>query len=230
MRQKNQCTDITLKVENIEYPAHLDVLSATSDYFERIIARDALAESGDGASRNVAIHDVKSKAFAKLLEAAYTGELQPNLEDAAELYYLSDFLAMPTFVEKCRQFICDGMKEEGSRCGKYAHRALDVLERHTDEELQTQLRAMLVRDITKHAGMLTNCNLSDFILEDIIGRLGVEGFLDLLKQEQFYIINKKVACMGQLYLDALNKVRFTFPTYMFCRFLRKPSQMRKSGC
>lgn len=149
MQQKVQFTDITLNVDSKDFPAHLDILSAASDYFECIIGRDWLS---DGANRSVPIYDIKSEAFAKLINATYTGDLQPTETDVVELYNVADFMTMPVFVEKCRQFICEGLKDE-SRSKKFAIIAMDILDNHNDDEIQEQFQFVLSNDITKHAGL-----------------------------------------------------------------------------
>ena len=112
LRKENFLCDTTVRVEGQDFPAHKNVLSATSDYFKAFFASELQVK--ENQSNLVELNDIKSSTIAAVLQFIYTGEASMSFSDAQDLVVASDYLIIPSLKTKAAQFL--GESINASNC------------------------------------------------------------------------------------------------------------------
>lgn len=100
MRIHSILTDVVLNVESREFPAHKNVLAASSDYFMAMFSGQMAV-----ASDSVTIREISAGAMELLLNYIYTGELRITEENVEEVFCGSCLLLLESVSKACCQFI-----------------------------------------------------------------------------------------------------------------------------
>ena len=79
--QKNMYTDVTIRIQGVEYKAHRVVLASCSPYFNAMFT----STLGEPKSDLIEIKGTSTRAFIELLEYMYTGNIDINEENIEEL-------------------------------------------------------------------------------------------------------------------------------------------------
>jgi speckle-type POZ protein len=91
------CSDVTLFVDDMEFPAHRSILSARSPVFKAMFSHE-MKESKEGT---VDLEDIKSAIFKEVMQYIYTGECKLNCgkENLVHLLAAADRFQLPMLVD-----------------------------------------------------------------------------------------------------------------------------------
>ena len=89
LRHNEKFCDVYILVEDTKFPAHKNVLCASSDYFNSMFTSDFQESKKDEIEL-----EGKSKIFEELLEFAYTGEMSADIPipDAIDMLSMAAYL------------------------------------------------------------------------------------------------------------------------------------------
>jgi hypothetical protein len=100
MRYHSVLTDIVLNVEDRQFPAHKNVLAASSDYFMAMFSGHMAL-----ASNAVTVHEISADAMELLLDYIYTGALVITEENVEDIFCGSCLLLLNSVTQVCCRFI-----------------------------------------------------------------------------------------------------------------------------
>ena len=87
LRKANFLCDTIVRVEREDFPAHKNVLCATSDYFKAFFSSDLQVK--ESQSSLVGLKNMKSSTIAEVLRFMYTGEVNMSSSKAQDLIVVS---------------------------------------------------------------------------------------------------------------------------------------------
>lgn len=88
----------TIDVGGELFNVHLEILCASSEYFDRIIRRDSDFEDV------VTLHNMTPETFRIILDYLYTGCVEINSSNIVDIYIAADFLILSLLLDRCRAF------------------------------------------------------------------------------------------------------------------------------
>ena len=97
-RREGLLCDVTLVVEDQKFPAHRNILAASSPYFLGLFS----ADMKERREEDVRMEGLSPKTVEQLLRFVYTGEVEINDENVKDLLFAGDYL------------LIDSLKEQGS--------------------------------------------------------------------------------------------------------------------
>ncbi|XP_031571959.1 kelch-like protein 12 [Actinia tenebrosa] len=100
MRYHSVLTDVILNVEGRQFPAHKNVLAASSDYFMAMFSGHMAI-----ASNTVDVHEISAGAMELLLDYVYTGFLEINEDNVEDIFCGSCLLLLDSVTQACCRFI-----------------------------------------------------------------------------------------------------------------------------
>ncbi|XP_023329218.1 kelch-like protein 12 isoform X2 [Eurytemora carolleeae] len=128
LRKENTFTDVRIKVEEQEFPAHRCVLSSFSPYF-RAMFTAGLAESD---MEVVPLQGVEPDMIRNLLEFAYTGSISITKHNVQNLLSAANLLEVLEVRDACCQFLDRNMDETnclGIHCFAEVHACTELMHR-----------------------------------------------------------------------------------------------------
>ncbi|XP_066294031.1 kelch-like protein 2 isoform X1 [Branchiostoma lanceolatum] len=99
-RKTGEFVDVVVEVECREYSCHRAVL-ATVPYFKAMFSTNLL----ESKAKVITLHDIDSSSFFKLLDFAYTGEIQIGKDDVQDILQVAHMLQVEQVLEYCDMFI-----------------------------------------------------------------------------------------------------------------------------
>ncbi|CAH1271172.1 KLHL21 [Branchiostoma lanceolatum] len=99
-RKTGEFVDVVVEVEGREYSCHRAVL-ATLPYFKAMFSTNLL----ESKAKIITLHDIDSSSFFKLLDFAYTGEIQIGKDDVQDILQVAHMLQVKQVLEYCEKFI-----------------------------------------------------------------------------------------------------------------------------
>ena len=102
MRAQNILIDVVLLVEGREFPAHKNVLAASSDYFKAMFSY----RNGDGKT-SVKLEGLTAKATGLILDFMYVGEIEITEDNLEEILVASRLLLLESVTLACCKFTQD---------------------------------------------------------------------------------------------------------------------------
>ena len=100
-RENELFCDVTLEVENQKFPAHKNVLAASSDYFLTMFTTD-MKEKSDPV---VKIETITARAMKEALNCIYTGNFEINNEIISEVLHAASLMQLDYMLEKCEYYM-----------------------------------------------------------------------------------------------------------------------------
>lgn len=114
--QKAGCfCNCTINVGGKLFKVHLEILCASSEYFDSIIRRDSDFED------IVTLHNMSPVTFQAILDYLYTGYVKITPFNVVDIYVAADFLILNSLLDRCRAFfqhIKDAYVEAGIKIVK----------------------------------------------------------------------------------------------------------------
>ncbi|CAF0742067.1 unnamed protein product [Rotaria sordida] len=101
LRLSRQLCDITIIVDQHEYPCHKNVLSAASPYFRAMFTTSEMSES---SQPTVTLNGIDSDAMSELIEYAYTSEITICENNVQSLLSAANLLMMQSVRDACSSF------------------------------------------------------------------------------------------------------------------------------
>lgn len=124
MQKDEAFCNCRIDVDGTLFSVHLEVLCASSEYFDNIIRRDSVTDDV------VSLHNITPSTFSTLLSYLYTGRMEVNLSDVFDLYVAADFLILNPALDYCRKILSESLQNETS--SEASDVALEILSRYDD--------------------------------------------------------------------------------------------------
>lgn len=128
-----QHADVTIQVDEREYPCHKVILSAMSPYFEAMFTHD-MKENRESVVR---LHDIEPGIFENLRTFMYTGKANVNEENAEKIFRASSLMQIPCLQQRCEDFLLSQISHENCigiwkiakahACQKLSEKAWDTI-------------------------------------------------------------------------------------------------------
>ncbi|XP_013391404.1 actin-binding protein IPP [Lingula anatina] len=192
--------DVQLAVQEKQFSAHRNVLSACSPYFQAMFA-GGLAEEG---MAKVELHEVDLEIFSILLDFMYTGEVDVRNDNCQDLLAAADMFGLPEVMTAC----CEFMKQQihPSNClGIY-----DFADAHA------------CQDLKKYTEKYIHKHFLDVVKEEEFFLLPKETVIKIFQSEELRIenefqvfsaamdwINHDIKARRPSVFDVLNPVRLS---------------------
>ena len=148
MRFHSVLTDVVLHVEGREFPAHRNVLAASSDYFMAMFSGHMAT-----GSNKVVLKEISSTGMELLLDFIYKGEIQITEENVEDVFCGSCLLLLESVTHVCCKFIqerltltnCWGIRSLADKynCNDLLNRATTFIEEHFMEAVKCEEFLML---------------------------------------------------------------------------------------
>ena len=222
LRKANFLCDTIVRVEGEDFPAHKNVLCATSDYFKAFFSSDLQVK--ESQSSLVGLKNMKSSTIAEVLRFMYTGEVNMSSSNAQDLIVVSDYLIIPRLKTTAAEFI--GKSINASNCSTMESFAFQY---NCDALSQAVLNY-------KCEHFLTYVKSNDFMHLDVekVKELACLDDLHITKEEEVYeaVIEwvKHDLTSRECFLpDLLNCLRlFSLSKYSLEKFLKREELIVKS--
>ena len=222
LRKANFLCDTIVRVEGEDFPAHKNVLCATSDYFKAFFSSDLQVK--ESQSSLVELKNMKSTTIAEVLRFMYTGEVNMSSSNAQDLIVVSDYLIIPRLKTTAAEFI--GKSVNASNCSTMESFAFQY---NCDALSQAVLNY-------KCEHFLSYVKSNDFMHLDVdkVKELACLDDLHITKEEEVYeaVIEwvKHDLTSRECFLpDLLSCLRlFSLSKYSLEKFLKKEELIMKS--
>ena len=107
----NELDDVVLQVENEEFPVRRSVISAFSEYFQKMFTID-MKEKYD---KVIKIEDVTAEAMKEILKAMYDGEIDFTEDNLAEILHAASLMQVTSVLDVAVEYMNHYMSSEKSR-------------------------------------------------------------------------------------------------------------------
>ena len=104
LRQNRKLYDVILIAGSTEIFGHRAILAACSSYFEAMFSTDMM----ESREEKVLIQEMDSGVLARLIDFAYTGEIELTADNVLELLSASSRLQ----IEEVQDLCCDFLREQ----------------------------------------------------------------------------------------------------------------------
>ena len=109
LRESGLLTDVTIVVEETEFPAHRIVLAASSDYFKKHFS----SGMRDRDSERIKLSDVTAAGFEAALTFIYKRECEVTESSLTETMQAAAWLDVPVLLRAVASFVADKLTVEG---------------------------------------------------------------------------------------------------------------------
>ncbi|VDN99281.1 unnamed protein product [Rodentolepis nana] len=106
LQRQGQFCNCTISVGGELFKVHLEILCASSEYFDSIIRRDSDFEDV------VSLHNMTPETFQSMLNYLYTGSVEINSSNIVDIYIAADFLILNAVLDRCRDFFRDNKDKD----------------------------------------------------------------------------------------------------------------------
>ncbi|EUB59652.1 Zinc finger and BTB domain-containing protein 8B [Echinococcus granulosus] len=124
MQKAGMFCNCVINVDGTLFNVHLEVLCASSEYFDNIIRRDSVIDDV------VTLHNITSSTFSTLLNYLYTGHMELNMSNFLDIYVAADFLILNSALDYCRKMLYENF--QGKVSSEAFDVALDILSHYDD--------------------------------------------------------------------------------------------------
>ncbi|VUZ48637.1 unnamed protein product [Hymenolepis diminuta] len=178
LQSKGLFCNNTIDVGGELFNVHLEVLCASSQYFDRIIRHDSDFEDV------VTLHNMTPETFRIILDYLYTGCVELNSSNIVDIYIAADFLILSLLLDRCRAFFRN-INDEDLEAG------VTIVSLYDDEIIFRNL-------IEKH-------NL--FKKRDLLRQLGSSYFFKILQYKRYVLfVDEGIIHMGLNYVQRLQSI------------------------
>ncbi|KAM3177857.1 hypothetical protein ACTXT7_003694 [Hymenolepis weldensis] len=168
----------TIDVGGKLFNVHLEILCASSEYFDRIIRRDSDFEDV------VTLHNMTPETFQIILDYLYTGCVEINSSNIVDIYIAADFLILSLLLDRCRAFF-RGVKDKDVEAG------ITIVSLYDDE--------IIFRNLVEKRNL--------FKKRDLLRQLGSSYFFKMLQYKDCVLfVDKGIMHMGLNYLQRLQNI------------------------
>ena len=101
LHDSRQLIDVTICIQDNEFPCHRNVLAATSPYFRAMFTSDLNESKQD----RISILEVDARSVEQVIEYAYTGCIEINKENAQNLLAVASLFQIPPIHSACAKFM-----------------------------------------------------------------------------------------------------------------------------
>ncbi len=101
LHDSRQLIDVTICIQDNEFPCHRNVLAATSPYFRAMFTTDLNESKQD----RITILEVDAKSVQQVIEYAYTGCIEINKGNAQNLLAVASLFQIPPIHSACAKFM-----------------------------------------------------------------------------------------------------------------------------
>ncbi|KAL5111980.1 Zinc finger and BTB domain-containing protein 8A [Taenia crassiceps] len=183
MQKCGAFSNCTIDVDGTPFNVHLEILCASSEYFDNIIRRDSVIDDV------VSLHNIAPSTFSTLLNYLYTGRIEVNLCNVLDVYVAADFLILNSVLDYCRKALSKSLQHETSP--EAFDVILDILSRYDD--------ALIFEDFALHRNL--------FKRKDVLQRLGVDYFFKYLRvKKRISLTDGRNALMGRYFIAKLQDI------------------------
>ena len=148
-RKQDYLCDITLvSIDNVEFKAHRNVLSAASPYFDKLLQSN-MKENREGIVR---FEEISGTIMEDVLEFIYTGTVEVTQENAEELIAAGNYLIIPSLKTISGRFLEREMSSINCISTFY------LAEKYECDELITNSRLFI------HENIVSVAKLDEFLL------------------------------------------------------------------
>nr|CDS15263.1 BTB:POZ domain containing protein [Echinococcus granulosus] len=183
MQKAGMFCNCVINVDGTLFNVHLEVLCASSEYFDNIIRRDSVIDDV------VTLHNITSSTFSTLLNYLYTGHMELNMSNFLDIYVAADFLILNSALDYCRKMLYENF--QGKVSSEAFDVALDILSHYDD--------AIIFEGFVAHRNL--------FKRADILRRLGVNYFFKYLhSKKRISLVDGQTVLMGRYFIEKLQKI------------------------
>lgn len=100
-RLRKAFTDVTLIADGEEFPCHRNILAASSEYFHALFSGDFKEKS----ENCIKFEEVSAKTLQAVIDYAYTGSLDVNIDNAQDLLAAGSLFQYPEVLETSCEFL-----------------------------------------------------------------------------------------------------------------------------
>jgi len=199
-REHTVFTDAVLVVNETEFPCHRNVLAVTSPYFKAMFSID-LRESKEV---RIVINEVSPSTLGKVLDYAYTGRCEINIDNAQDMLAAANLFQYPSIVNACCQFL--QIHLHSSNCLGIEHFA----QLHSCYDLEIQANCFALENfsaVTENEEFkeLSVCRLLSYLSSDFIDVRTEETVFDAVMQWVKYEVKERIQYLSEI----LENVRLT---------------------
>jgi len=137
-RQEKRYTDIIIETKDKEFPAHKNVLAASSLFWVACFERGFK----ETTQNTIPLTHINSDTFEELLTYIYTGKIQIKAESVISLYELSDYLQYTSVKVRCLKFMLANVNHEN--CSHF----LELSEKFTLVDLHKAAESFIIPNIS----------------------------------------------------------------------------------
>lgn len=142
LQSKGTLCNCTIDVGGQLFNVHLEILCASSEYFDSVIRRDLDFKD------TVSLHNMTPSTFQIILDYLYTGIVDINSSNVVDIYIAADFLILNSLLDRCRRFFCDFKDQD-------LNAAVEIITLYDDSEIFKSL--IEKRSLFKKKGNAHNC-------------------------------------------------------------------------
>ncbi|KAM7540808.1 hypothetical protein Aperf_G00000021182 [Anoplocephala perfoliata] len=101
LQSQGTLCNCTINVDGQLFNVHLEILCASSEYFDNVIRHDLDFKD------TVSLHNMTPSTFQIVLDYLYTGIVDIDSSNVVDIYIAADFLILNSLLDRCRSFFCD---------------------------------------------------------------------------------------------------------------------------
>lgn len=100
--------DLTLVVDQREFPCHRVIVASSSPYFQALLTHTFRENS----LQSIPLHDIRSDIFADLLQYIYSGKIELDESNVQDLLIASDMIQLNEVVQFCCHYLSIALNEK----------------------------------------------------------------------------------------------------------------------
>ncbi len=199
LQGERELCDVVLLVDGSEFEAHRIILAGVSPYL-RAMFTNGMLESGQ---KKVEISGIDAKTMGLLIEFAYTGTIEVNIENVQQLLAAASMLNITPLPNSCSNFL-RGQLDSGNCIG--IRRFADL---YSCSELESTAQAFIYQ------------NFLEVIKNEEFLQLPCREFVSLLKSDKIQVRSEEdiyVAFDSWLYYDYQKRIENIHEILDYIRF------------
>ena len=179
--------DVYLQVDDQTFPAHRNVLAASSDYFYKMFTTE-MKEKND---KVIPIHDITSDAFKILLDAIYTGKLMLSENNLADILTAASLTQVTMVLETAQDYMDNVVNETNSQL---FYNLTNLYSFHDVHKRIVQFILLNFEAVSRRSDFLqmTNEDLSQFLKSDYLTIKQEKYVYEFLIKWMNYNVNERL--------------------------------------